>query len=268
MADDAPDIGADFDIRAATYSRNQWHRAYAEGLVAHARIAPGDRVLDAGVGTGFAAIAAAAKVGPTGYVVGVDLSTGMLAQARAAIRNAGITNVDTLEADATDLTSFGPASFDAVICAAALLYMPVERALGEWHRVLKPGGIIGFSTTRAGFPKGGQLFRECASRFGVRLTDPSAPLGTERAAVNALERAGFVSVSIVADCVAMRDNDFAGAWESNLLSTAHAAVRGLNPADLESMREEFERALKRCRQADPSFGVTEVLFAYGEKPLT
>ena len=121
---------------------------------------------------------------------------------------------------------------------------------------------------RAGFPRGGQLFRESASRFGLRLVDPSAPLGTERAAANALERAGFVSVSIVAGRVAMSDNDFAAAWESNLLSTARAEVRGLNLDDLETMRREFESALSRSRKADPSFGVAEVLFAYGEKPLS
>src|SRR5689334_5832267 len=106
MTGDARNAGADFDIRAATYSRNEWHRTYAEGLVAHAQIARGDRVLDAGVGTGFAAIAAAAQVGPTGYVIGVDVSAGMLTQAQAAIRTTGVTNIDTLEADATDLSAF------------------------------------------------------------------------------------------------------------------------------------------------------------------
>lgn len=61
MPDEHEIVATDFDIRAANYSRNQWHRVYAERLVAHASIAIGDRVLDAGVGTGFAALAAAER---------------------------------------------------------------------------------------------------------------------------------------------------------------------------------------------------------------
>jgi ubiquinone/menaquinone biosynthesis C-methylase UbiE len=39
------------------------------------------------------------------YVIGIDVSTGMLTQAQAAIRKAGITNIETLEADAADLSA-------------------------------------------------------------------------------------------------------------------------------------------------------------------
>ena len=61
------------DVHSAGYSKRQWHRAYAAGLIAWSAIRRGDRVLDAGVGTGFAAIAAALAVGWDGHVVGVDL---------------------------------------------------------------------------------------------------------------------------------------------------------------------------------------------------
>jgi ubiquinone/menaquinone biosynthesis C-methylase UbiE len=132
MPDEHEIVATDFDIRAANYLRNQWHRVYAERLVAHASIAIGDRVLDAGVGTGFAALAAAERVGPGGRVIGVDISRGMLDQAEAAIEGAGLTNVELLQADACHLPQFQSASFDVVVCAAALLYMPVQRALAEW----------------------------------------------------------------------------------------------------------------------------------------
>ena len=201
MTEDRRRIAADFDLRSAGYSKSQWHRAYAEGLIAHSALRLGDRVLDAGVGTGFAAIAAAVRIGPSGRVVGVDVSPGMLQQAQVAVDAAGLRNIELLQADACDLGDLPGASFDAVICSAALLYMPVQQAFAEWRRLLKPGGTIGVSTMRAGFPQGGQLFRDCASEFGVLLADPSAALGSETAAAAALRQGGFAEIAVVADRV-------------------------------------------------------------------
>jgi SAM-dependent methyltransferase len=117
--EDRRGIAADFDIRSADYSKNQWHRAYAEGLIANSSLGLGDRVLDAGVGTGFAALAAAVRVGPRGRVVGVDVSSGMLQQARIAIEASGLGNIELLQADACDLRGLEDKSFDAVVCCGA-----------------------------------------------------------------------------------------------------------------------------------------------------
>jgi ubiquinone/menaquinone biosynthesis C-methylase UbiE len=76
------EIAATFDRRAPGYRDSDWHRASAERLVDLCDLKPGDRVLDAGTGTGFAALHAARKVGPGGRVVGVDISQGMLSETR------------------------------------------------------------------------------------------------------------------------------------------------------------------------------------------
>jgi ubiquinone/menaquinone biosynthesis C-methylase UbiE len=264
MTDDRQNVANTFDARASNYSKNQWHRAYAQGLVAHSSISAGNRVLDAGVGTAFAALAAAERVGLSGHVVGVDISPRMLDQAHEVVQAAGCKNVQLQLADACDLPQFPAASFDAVICAAALLYMPVSRALNEWYRVLKPSGFVGFSTMRAGFPQAARLFRDCAAEFGVRLLDPSAELGTEAASHTALELAGFVDVVVVPDHVPLSNADLALAWESNVRSAAHAEVLTLPPADLEALHDRFEHALW-ARTTDSGFTVAEVLYAYGRK---
>ena len=266
MTDDRQRIAADFDVRAGNYSRNTWHRVYAEGLIAHSAIGSGDRVLDAGVGTGFAAIAAAMKVGSSGRVIGVDVSPGMLQEARVAVEAAQLRNVEFLQADACDLHELQAESFDAVICSAALLYMPVHRALTEWRRLLKPGGTVGFSTMRTGFPQAGELFRNCAAEFGVQLADPSATLGSESSAAAALRQAGFAEIALVADRVLLSDADFSCAWESNLRSAAHGEVRNLAAPQLEALRSRFEQALDEARRRDPSFAAADVLYAYGVKP--
>jgi ubiquinone/menaquinone biosynthesis C-methylase UbiE len=266
MSEDRRRIAADFDLRSAGYSKNQWHQAYAEGLIAHSALRIGDRVLDAGVGTGFAAIAAAVRIGPRGRVVGVDVSPGMLQRAQVAVEAAGLGTIELLQADACELRDLADESFDAVICSAGLLYMPVQRALTEWRRLLRPGGVIGVSTMRAGSPQAGQLFRDCAAEFGVQLDDPSAALGSESAAAAALRQGGFTEIAVVADTVRLADGDFACAWESNLRSAAHGKVRSLAPTDLEGLRLRFEHALDNRRRIDPSFAVAEVLYAYGAKP--
>ena len=144
--------------------------------------------------------------------------------------------------------------------------MPVQQAFAEWRRLLKPGGTIGFSTMRAGCPQAGQLFRDCASEFGVQLADPSAALGSEASAAAALRQGGFAEIAVVADRVFLSDVDFSCAWESNLRSAAHGEVRKLAPVRLEALHLRFEHALDDRRRTDPSFAVADVLYAYGTKP--
>ena len=143
------------------------------------RSSPGQRVLDAGAGTGFATLAIARRVGPAGRVLAVDVSAGMLAELRAAATAAGLSHVDALQGDATRLEALATESFDAVLCSSALLYMSAPDALREWHRLLKPHGLVGFSTMCADSPLPGRMFRDCATSFGLTLEDPSAVLGSE-----------------------------------------------------------------------------------------
>ena len=67
-----------FDERAGEYARSDWHRSYAAQLVAASPLQPGSRVLDVAAGTGFVSRAAAARIGPDGFVTAVDISEGML----------------------------------------------------------------------------------------------------------------------------------------------------------------------------------------------
>ena len=244
MADDLQAIAANFDQRAARYAKSDWHRVYAEQFVASAPLEAGQRVLDAGAGTGFAALAIARRVGPAGRVLAVDASAGMLAELRSAATAAGLSQVDALQGDATRLEVLATASFDVVLCSSALLYMSAPDALREWHRLLKPHGLVGFSTMCADSPPPGRMFRDCATSFGLTLDDPSAVLGSEERCRNALHAAGFNDITVSPGEIHLSPADLEAAWESNLRSAAHAPVRGLPIEDQDLFRSRYEAMLK------------------------
>lgn len=267
MTSDREAIAAAFDRRAATYSRSDWHRQAAERLVALCGPPPGARVLDAGTGTGFAAMAVARAIGPGGRVLGVDLSPGMLREARASVEHHGLANVELWQGDATRLADVATASFDAVTCAAGLLYMPVAEALAEWHRLLRPGGVLAFSGMAEGWPLPGRLFRECAAAAGVTLRDPSAPLGTEARCAAALQAAGFTTDRIVREQVSFSPKDLEAAWESNVRSANHADVLALPAAELAALRGAFDAAMAAAARDRPEHLTrAAVLYAIGRRP--
>jgi arsenite methyltransferase len=113
--------------------------------VALAGIAAGEVVLDLGSGAGFDAFLAAARVGPTGRVIGVDMTPEMLAQARANAEKGGYTNVEFREGDIEALP-VEDASVDLVISNCVLNLVPDKaKAFAEVVRVLKPGGRVAVS---------------------------------------------------------------------------------------------------------------------------
>ena len=114
-------------------------------LVALARIRPGASVLDVGGGYGEPSLTAARVAGPKGRVVCTDISPGLLIFARERTREAGLGNVDFIEADAEQL-DFEKESFDAIVSRALLMFLPdVPGTLRRLCSFLKPGGRLGAS---------------------------------------------------------------------------------------------------------------------------
>ena len=269
MHADLREVVASFDGRAASYARSDWHRRSAERLVALSGLSPGMRVLDAGTGTGFVALAVARVVGPQGTVVGVDVSSGMLREASASVRAAGITNIELIEADAVHLAQYPSETFDAATCGTGLLYMSVPDALREWYRLLKRGGLLAFSSIQAGSPRGARIFRDCAARFGVVLRDPLEELGTTVACRTSLEQAGFDVTSIVSETVNLSPADLTNAWESNFKSASHPELRRLGAREADALRVEYLDALARDESVNPgALAQAGVLYALGRRGLT
>jgi len=107
-----------------------------------AGLRPGDVVVDLGSGAGFDAFLASERVGPTGRVIGVDMTDEMLARARANARKLGRENVEFRKGLLEDLP-LEDASADVVISNCVINLCPDKaRVFAEAHRVLRPGGRL------------------------------------------------------------------------------------------------------------------------------
>lgn len=131
-----------WDKAAPVYERH-WAEQLApaqQRLLELATLRPGERVLDVACGTGLVTFPAADTVGLSGAVVATDISDAMVRHIEAEASRRGCSHVTAhrMDAEALELPA---ASFDAVLCALGLMYVPDPlAAVKEMARMLRPGG--------------------------------------------------------------------------------------------------------------------------------
>jgi arsenite methyltransferase len=113
---------------------------------------PGERVVDLGSGAGFDCFIAGGKVGPTGHVVGVDMTEEMLAKSRKTVHAMGLSNVAFREGLLEQLP-VADGWADVVISNGVLnLCADKQQVFSEIRRVLRPGGHLQFADIANGKP--------------------------------------------------------------------------------------------------------------------
>ncbi len=159
--------------------------------IALANLEPGQTVLDLGSGAGLDCFLAAQRVGPTGRVIGVDMTPDMLDKARANARRLGMDNVEFRLGEIEHLP-VADASVDVIISNCVINLSPDKPAVfREAFRVLKPGGRLSVSDILAERPLPESVradLQSWASCVGGAV--PAAEY------VAALEAAGFVEVRV------------------------------------------------------------------------
>ncbi|MFE9810644.1 class I SAM-dependent methyltransferase [Streptomyces sp. NPDC005548] len=140
MSDDHTHVQEFFAARAADWDTRFPDDGPAyEAAVADMGLRPGDRVLDAGCGTGRALPPLRAAVGGSGVVVGADLTLAML---EAAVRAGRDRDGCLLLADVAALP-LRSESLDAVFAAGLVAHLPnLTENLRELARVVRPGGTL------------------------------------------------------------------------------------------------------------------------------
>ena len=108
--------------------------------LAYSEVREGDVVLDLGPGAGLDLLIAARKVGPSGQVIGVDMTEEMITKAKENIKVAGVKNVEVRKGLIENLP-VESSSVDWVISNCVINLSPEkEKVFSEIARVLKPGG--------------------------------------------------------------------------------------------------------------------------------
>jgi arsenite methyltransferase len=267
-------VAATYNLASAGYDKNavRFFPLCANRLVELIDLKPGQRVLDVATGTGVAAIAASHRMGPGGHVVGVDIASDMLGQARKKAETAQLKNVEFREEDAERL-SFAENGFDAVICCSGIFFLP-DMLAGprEWRRVVKEGGIVAFSAFgETAFQPISDLFEARIRRYGVTFSVPKHAFSWQRLAsieecYTLLHDAGLVQIEGRTEQLGYYLRTPDEWWDIVWNSGFRGPVSQLSPEQLEHFKMEH---LSEVEQLATNQGIwldMAVFFVWGRKP--
>jgi arsenite methyltransferase len=164
----------------------------------------GETVLDLGSGGGFDSFIAAKRVGPTGRVIGVDMTADMIARARDNARKVKAENVEFRLGEIEHLP-IADSTVDVILSNCVINLSPEKAAVfAEAFRVLKPGGRLAISdvVATAEIP---EAMRRQATAIASCISG-AAPIAEIEAM---LARVGFTQVEIK---IAPRSAEIVGGW--------------------------------------------------------
>jgi arsenite methyltransferase len=201
------------DIQAQQAMLNALYRI-RDQVLDHAQVLAGDVVLDVGAGDGLIAFGALPLVGEHGKVIVSDISADLLEHDQSLAQQLGVQDrCAFLQASADDLSALADASVDVVTTRSVLIFVSAkERALQEFHRVLKPGGRLSIfePINRFTYPEPAHLFdgydvtpvqplahkvRRVFEDLQPPDTDPMLDFD-ERDLLRLVEQAGFVEIHL------------------------------------------------------------------------
>lgn len=251
-----------------------WLGPSTELMFDMARLGTGHRVLDVAAGAGEQTLAAARRVGPSGYVLATDISSNILAYAAADAKRAGLANVETQRMDGENL-EVPAGSFDFVMSRVGLIYFPdQQKALAGMMRALKPGGRVGaivYST-----PESNQFFSlpvgiiRRRANLGPPLPGQPGPfsLGSPGVLLATLAQAGFedIEVRTVAAPLQMKHSSECVRFEQESFGALHQMLSGLDDAGRQAAWDEIAHALAAFDGPDGFAGPCELIVAVGVKP--
>jgi SAM-dependent methyltransferase len=244
-----------------------WFAPATDLMLDLARLEVGKSVLDIAAGDCDQSMAAAKRVGPSGLVLAIDIADELLEIGAQSAREAGFQNIQTRVMDGGNL-DLPDASFDAVICRFALMYLPdPAAALRGMKRVLKPGGRVSVVVYgENGSPEFSCARSEVRRHLGLPETQSDAhSLGETALLERTLEEGGLsnreihaldlpIRMASAADCVRYLQASSPGLAE---------LTASLSPAELKQVWSEVHQALTMYEGARGFEVMNKVIVAAG-----
>jgi ubiquinone/menaquinone biosynthesis C-methylase UbiE len=198
-----------------------------------------EQVLDVAAGTGHAALALAPRL-PRGRITAVDLSPGMLEQARRKADSQGIRNIDFIERDMQEL-GFSAGSFDAAVCSFGLFFVEdMDSQLAHIAAMVRQNGQVAISSFQEGYfgPLKDLMAKRLAS-YGVQMQPQTwKRIASEEGCRELFVQAGLRDVRIVGRNVGYYLQDAQAWWEIIWNAGFRRLVGQLTPSDQERFRKE------------------------------
>jgi ubiquinone/menaquinone biosynthesis C-methylase UbiE len=254
-----------YNRRSLNYDESEWHSRITHRLVEYAQIKPGYHILDIATGTGHVAIEVAARIGSSGRVIGVDISDGMLEQARQKVAALNISNIELHLADAETL-NFATNSFDRILCAHAFPWMADKEAtLRLWYSFLKPGGLLAIHTPADTTYIADFVLQDVLEKNGVTIIASSKPTGTVEKCQNILTKTGFEAIEIKTEESEGKYISLDQAKQKFNVSY-YPALSQFSLEQLEQIKAEFDAQLEALATEKGIWNDGIALFAFGRKP--
>ena len=193
------------------------------------------------------ALEAATKVGSSGKVIGVDISSGLLAVARQKIDEAELNSNIILKLADVETLNFAKNSFDCILCCSALsLFTDVPSDLLLWHDFLVPEGKLGLCVFAETAFVHGVVLQKIARRYDVNLTMNDLT-GTPAKCRSLLEAAGYKDLEITTKqygSYITLESSASKSWNTSFQHPHCSPLLNLPPQELEQVRVEYINELE------------------------
>jgi ubiquinone/menaquinone biosynthesis C-methylase UbiE len=236
-------------------------------------IAPGSnaKILELGCGTGIFTSYLAEAMPRGGCILATDIAEQMIAVAKK--KGIGRENI-SIEFQAADASSlpFEDDTFDLAVSALALFGFPdVPKALREWRRVLKPEGVLAFSSfsNRNVFPTQDPAVAPIFEKFGISTRGaPANPLDAVEKCSALLRDLGLESISVLEEELGYFDMSFDGYWKSLRANLFGLKLNSMPTDVVEELRSELQAALAASFDSDGYYRSSKIILAQAKNPAS
>jgi len=238
----------------------------AKRIIAHLKLQPEDHLLDVCTGTGVVALTAAEKLSQ-GKVTAIDLSAGMLQQAKNKASDKKLTNTEFLQMD-LDHLEFPEATFDVATSSFGIFFLDdMTKALSNIANTVKPSGKIAISSFT------GEAFSPMADLFINRFESTGRvvpPLSWRRLATNELleglfNAVGITKVKIYHEPLGYRMTSAQMWWDVVWNAGWRSLLTQLSDEEQKEFKEVHMNEVAQHIGNDGIWFNTEVLIAIAEK---